>query len=169
MGCSSVSELPGSMVTFLNTTLESWKMRKIFADVLPKVHSVLEGELSGTDLEIPVSSSNWSFSEIFKQIVKRLQVPDSHNRMNSVLLISNGTMLATQALQLERNWALQADDIFDRNEATCSDAVDMEFHGNVRRLIRAGYVLKDDSFSDDPGHHDHQIGLDGEVDIDMDC
>lgn len=54
-----MTELPESVLTCLNTRLESWEMRKIFAGVLPKVRCVVEVELSAIDVEIPVSVSNW--------------------------------------------------------------------------------------------------------------
>lgn len=103
---------------------------------------------------------------MFKHIVKRLDVADLHNRMSEVLFISNGTMLATQALQVERDWARQAGDIFEGTEVTCSVVVDMAFFGNLARLVRSVYILRNDGFND-AADNDHEMAEPGDVDLDI--
>ena len=84
---------------------------------------------------------------------------------SSTLFVSNGTMLASQLLQVERDWARQAGDIFEGHEITCSVVVDMAFHGNLSRLVRCGYVLRHDGFSD-AADHEHEMAVHGDVMID---
>lgn len=69
------------------------------------------------------------------------------SRLNDIQMISLGMNLATKMLYHERDCAEHVlDDLLDSEKIKFTDNYDCLYFGNVAKIIRSGYVLKNDGY-----------------------
>lgn len=142
------NDIPKSVLFGLNNNAGSLRIVQVFKQVFPIVRRIVEGSEPCHKYNLPSLAKHWSFYQVLKCMVKRLEVSGLHFRMLGTLVISRCTVFASMALQLEQRWSRQAGDIYIYicllENLLCTSEVECRLYGNLACLTWGAYLITND-------------------------
>lgn len=97
MECSDWSDIPESVLLRLNNTEDSWHMRKLYLDVAPKLCGMINRSVTLNTFGLPPSATCWAFKDVFKFVVKSVDISGLHVRWTETKTMLSDTMMASMS------------------------------------------------------------------------